>query len=107
MPNASQRRKYGGRATAVFATAVDANSWRLLRLCADLPLSERGFVACCHEFGAPACHDLTVPMSDRPRPSFEIEEPDRMKIVPLETETVLPIDLVRQRVPGEPAYRHP
>ena len=55
---------------------------------------------------APACHDLTIPMRDWPRPSVQIEEPNRMKIVALHTERVLPVDLVRQRVPREPAHRH-
>src|SRR4051812_21237338 len=55
---------------------------------------------------APGRDDLAIPASNRTRPPVEIVEPDGMQIVALDTECVLPVDLVRERVPREPRYRN-
>src|SRR5215208_4635834 len=55
---------------------------------------------------APLTDDLPIPLSHGTRTPLQIVQPDGMKVVALVAKRILPIDLIGERVPGEPAHRH-
>src|SRR5215211_2304631 len=56
---------------------------------------------------APLTDDLAIPLSHGTRTPLQIVQPDGMKVVAFVAEPILPIDLIGERVPSEPAHRHP
>src|SRR5688572_323258 len=84
-----------------------AESRKRARLCLRPNGSARILSSICRarKNRCPLGDDLTIPLSDWPFATPQIVESHRMQIVALDTQSMLPVDLVGERVPRETIHR--